>query len=73
MEQAKLHWAERGLRAGKGDIIFLGCRIAYVEGCDGWDGEGGGEYYFYHGVQWKDIRPWRPDFGHEGNHFVSGG
>jgi hypothetical protein len=24
-------------------------------------------------VQWKDIRPWRPDFGPEGKHFVSGG
>ena len=23
-------------------------------------------------VQWKDIRPWRPEFGPEGMHFVSG-
>ncbi len=23
-------------------------------------------------VQWKDIRPWRPEFGPEGKHFVSG-
>ncbi len=23
-------------------------------------------------AQWKNIRPWRPDFGPEGQHFVSG-
>ncbi len=23
-------------------------------------------------AQWKDIRPWRPEFGPEGKHFVSG-
>jgi hypothetical protein len=23
-------------------------------------------------AQWKDIRPWRPEFGPEGTHFVSG-
>jgi hypothetical protein len=22
-------------------------------------------------VQWKDIRPWRQEFGPEGKHFVS--
>jgi hypothetical protein len=24
-------------------------------------------------VKWKDIRPWRPDFGLERKHFVSRG
>jgi hypothetical protein len=23
-------------------------------------------------AQWKDLRPWRPEFGPEGKHFVSG-
>jgi hypothetical protein len=43
-----------------------------LEGCDRW-GEGRGILYFEASVvQWKDIRPWRPEFGPEGKHFVSG-
>jgi hypothetical protein len=38
-------------------------------------GARGGEYFIYQSlggpVQWKD-RPWRPEFGLEGKHFVSG-
>ncbi len=43
-----------------------------LEGCDRW-GEGRGILYFEASVvQWKDIRPWRPKYGPEGKHFVSG-
>jgi hypothetical protein len=43
-----------------------------LEGCDRW-GKGRGILYFEASVvQWKDIRPWRPEFGPEGKHFVSG-
>ncbi len=43
-----------------------------LEGCDRW-GEGRGILYIKDlVVQWKDIRPWRPEFGPEGKHFVSG-
>jgi hypothetical protein len=43
-----------------------------LEGCDRW-GEGRGIFYFEASVvQWKDIRPRRPEFGAEENHFVSG-
>ena len=61
--------------AGGGEGGHYILRVPYsLEGCDGWDRGGeGGKYYFDHGVQWKDIRPWRPEFGPEGNHFVSGG
>ncbi len=44
-----------------------------LEGCERW-GEGGrGILYFEASVvQWKDKRPWRPEYGPEGKHFVSG-
>jgi hypothetical protein len=43
-----------------------------LEGCDRW-GEGRGILYFEASVvQWKDIRPWRPEYRPEGKHFVSG-
>ncbi len=43
-----------------------------LEGCDRW-GEGRGALYFEVSVvQWKDIRPWWPEYGPEGKHFVSG-
>ncbi len=39
---------------------------------EGW-GEGRGIIYFEAlVVQWKDIRPWRPEYRPEGKHFVSG-
>ncbi len=41
-------------------------------GCDRW-GEGRGVLYFEASVvQWKDTRAWRPEYGPEGKHFVSG-
>ncbi len=47
-----------------------------LEGCDRWGegrGEGRGVLYFEASVvQWKDKRPWRPEYGPEGKHFVSG-
>jgi hypothetical protein len=43
-----------------------------LEGCDGW-GEGQGILYIKASVvQWKNMGPWRPEFGPEGRHFVSG-
>ena len=43
-----------------------------LEGCNRC-GEGRGILYFEAlVVQWKDIRPWRPEYGPEGKHFVSG-
>ncbi len=43
-----------------------------LEGCDRW-GEGRGILYFEASVvQWKDKRRWRPQYGPEGKHFVSG-
>ena len=43
-----------------------------IEGRDRW-GEGRGILYFEASVvQWKDIRPWRPEYGPEGKRFVSG-
>ncbi len=43
-----------------------------LEGRDRW-GEGRGILYFEAlVVQWKDIRPWQPEYGPEGKHFVSG-
>ncbi len=43
-----------------------------LEGCNRW-GEGRGILYFEAlVVQWKDIRPCRPEFGPEGKHFVFG-
>jgi hypothetical protein len=43
-----------------------------LEGCGRW-GEGRGILYFEASVvQWKDIRHWRPKYGPEGKHFVSG-
>jgi hypothetical protein len=45
-----------------------------LEGCNGW-GQGWGILYILYikasVVQWKD-RPWRPEFGLEGKHFLSG-
>jgi hypothetical protein len=38
-------------------------------------GRGAGSIIFFleaSVVQWKDIRPWRPEYGPEGKHFVSG-
>ncbi len=44
-----------------------------LEGCDRWGEGGGGVFYFEASVvQWKDIRPWRPEYGPEEKHFVSG-
>jgi hypothetical protein len=68
MEQAKLQWAER--RWGAGGTIFFRV-LNSLEGCDGW-GEGRGLLYLTMVVQWKDIRPCRPEFGPKGKHFVSG-
>ncbi len=55
--------------AGVGDIIFFRVPES-LEGCDGWD-EGWGILYLTL-VKWKDIRPWQPEFGPEGKHFISG-
>jgi hypothetical protein len=68
MEQAKLRWVEQGW--GAGDTIFFKVPNS-LEGCDGW-GEGRGTLYLTMVVQWKDIRPWRPEFGPQGKHFASG-
>ncbi len=38
-------------------------------------GRGAGSIIFFFKasvVQWKDTRPWRPEYGPEGKHFVSG-
>ncbi len=43
-----------------------------LEGCDRWGEERGIIYIKALVVQWKDIRPWRPEIGPEGKHFVSG-
>ncbi len=43
-----------------------------LERCGGW-GEGRGILYIKDlVVQWKDIRPWRPEFGPERKHLVAG-
>ncbi len=42
------------------------------EGCDWWGEERGILCIKALVVQWKDMRPWRPEFGPEGKHFVSG-
>jgi hypothetical protein len=41
-----------------------------LEGCDRWSK--GILYFEASVVQWKDIRPWRSEYGPEGKHFVSG-
>ncbi len=54
-----------------GDIIFFRVPNS-LQGCDGW-GEGRGVLNIKASlVQWKDIRLWKPEFGPEENHFVSG-
>ncbi len=53
------------MSAGAEDILFWVPNS--LEGCDGW----GGGYYKASVVQWKKIRPWQPEFGPEGRHFVS--
>jgi len=67
---------------GAHTVIFRGIFSIYYS-ADGtseaamggaWLGGGeGGHYIVRVPFQWKDIRPWRPEFGPEGNHFVSGG
>ncbi len=55
---------------GRGTLFFKGPNS--LEGCDGRD-EGLGILYIKGSVvQWKNIRPWRPEYGPEGKHFVSG-
>ncbi len=53
-----------------GDIIFFRVPNS-LQGCDEW-GDGREILYIKTSlVQWKDIRPWRPEFGPERKHFVS--
>jgi hypothetical protein len=54
-----------------GDIIFFRVTNS-LQGCDGW-GKGWGILYIKASVvQWKDLRPWQPEFRPEEKHFVSG-
>ena len=55
-----------------GDYTGAYTVIFRLQECNGW-GEGRGILYFKASVvQWKDIRPWQPEYGPEGKHFVSG-
>jgi hypothetical protein len=50
-----------------GDITFFRVPNS-LQGCDGW-GEGRGILYMKASlVQWKYMRFWQPEFGHEENH-----
>jgi hypothetical protein len=65
-EQRGYNGRSRGEDRGGGHYFFWVPNS--LEGCDGW----GGEYYKASVVQWIKIRPWRPEFGPEGKHFVTG-
>jgi hypothetical protein len=69
-EQRSCNGRSGGGGLGRGHYFF---RVPNsLGGCDRW-GEGRGILYFKASVvQWKDMRPWRPELGPEGKHFVSG-
>ncbi len=65
-----INFAERNSKAAMGRAQYrVQCSS---EGCDRWV-EGRGILYFEASVvQWREKRPWRPQYGTEGKHFVSG-